>query len=313
LSRFRKFSRLAAANLAAFLLLSGLILAGFETWCRAVDATDFYALSLRCRRWYAKHFRFNNAGVRDDVDYAPRLKPGVRRVSVLGDSLTAGTGLERISDRFVHRLRRPGREVHGLANVGWDTGDEVLYLEDMVRQGYETDVVVVAYFPNDLDDLLPAAPPDPGPPAWAKGAVETSFAVNALYYGWKARTDPCLRGYPDAVRAAYGGPAWEVQKSRLRRLFAFCRSRGSAVGVVVFPFLGRRAPLEGFDGVHAELAAFLAGEKVPVLDLLPPLRAASGRVLTVNRRDAHPNAFVHALAAEKMDPFLETLLKRSAS
>ena len=95
----------------------------------------------------------NSHGFRDR-EYDLASKPNVRRIVVLGDSVAFGTNLDA-DDTFPERLEAmyadSGRpvEVLNLAAPGYDTLDEVVFLEK-TGMAFSPDVVVVGYCINDL-------------------------------------------------------------------------------------------------------------------------------------------------------------------
>ena len=108
-------------------LVTPLLLAG-ETYYRfCYDTTDSLAYTRVSERWEQRHWRLNRAGCRDNVEYAPALTPGKRRISFVGDSFTAGHGISDVEDRFPNLLRRahPDWEIQVVAKVGLDTGAEL--------------------------------------------------------------------------------------------------------------------------------------------------------------------------------------------
>jgi hypothetical protein len=96
--------------------------------------------------------RTNRHGFRGP-DWAVPKRPGAFRVMVLGDSLSFGN-LVAYEDTFAARLqqalgaREGGVEVVLAASGGWDTAQELAFLE---QEGlaYEPDVVVLGFFYND--------------------------------------------------------------------------------------------------------------------------------------------------------------------
>lgn len=306
-------------NLAVLVALLAAVLAAGEIYCRfLLDSTDAFGLTLVSERWFARHYRFNAARVRDDVEYPAAIPPGKRRVTFLGDSFTAGHGIADVGRRFGNLVREAHRtdwDVSVLAMNGYDTGEEVEGLKRMSRTGYALDVVVLVYVLNDISDLLPE-----------RGRIEdriradheaegfllrNSYFVNLLYYRWKTARDPDLRGYYGFVRRAYDDPAiWSRQEERLRGLAAFCARRSAKLLVVTFPFLGTPRRDYAYREVHAKLDAFWQGLGVPHLDLLPVLEEHGLEKLMISRRDPHPSEAAHRIAADAIIPFIEANLGR---
>ena len=105
---------------------------------------------------YRINIRTNSKGVRNDreINYAKPL--GKKRIIVLGDSFTVGYGVN-IEDLYVtqleNRLKEAGYnvEVANLGVSGFSNAEELIMLE---KEGlkYSPDLIILAYFQNDLDD-----------------------------------------------------------------------------------------------------------------------------------------------------------------
>lgn len=304
--------RLAAGNLLVFLALFASSWGALETYLRlGRDATDSYSQTLSSRRWFARHYRRNNLGFRDDEDYAPKRRPGRPRVSFVGDSFTAGHGVARVADRFVNlvRARNPTWEVHALAENGVNTTEELDLVRDQIARGYELDRVVLVYCLNDIEDYMDPAmvPQPPPPPTGLWGAlVERSFAANYVHFRLRARFDPNVRRYGEEVGAAFQGEPWVRQQRDLLELRDACRNAGGRLFVVIFPFLHGFPRDYAFREAHRRVGGFLESAGVPVLDLLSVFEAHASEPLTVNAFDAHPNERAHALAAAELAPWLSS-------
>jgi lysophospholipase L1-like esterase len=80
---------------------------------------------------------------------------GIERISVLGDSFVFSTPL-RDGERFTDKLQEvlgPKYEVVNLGIQAYGTGQEILFLEDLIAKGYEVGSrVLLVFFTNDLQD-----------------------------------------------------------------------------------------------------------------------------------------------------------------
>jgi lysophospholipase L1-like esterase len=304
--------RLVTANVLVLLFLGSVVFAAGEGYYRFIyDTTDSFSYSKASQRWFRRYDRRNAAGFRDDVEYADRIERGKRRITFLGDSFTIGHGVKNVEDRFVNRLRRahPEWEVHALAELGWDTGDELATLRAHVARGYQVDRVVLVYCLNDVADITPewgqtiqrilADQPTRG--HWVR---RHSYFIDTLYHRLKVWTEPDMRSYFQFVRAAYRGPIWAQQQKRLIELRDAVAAAGGTLAVVTFPFLHALGPDYEYQFVHDELDRFWREQQVPHLDLLATYRHLPPRALIVNRWDAHPNEHAHKLAADALERFL---------
>jgi hypothetical protein len=302
------------ANLLVFVLLASLAVAGGETYYRFFcDTTDSFGLTRITLRWFYRHWHLNEAGFRDSVaQYPPERPRGKRRVTFLGDSFTAGHGVQDVEDRFANIIRRKSDyDVHVLANIGFDTGEELRLVEQLIQQNYQFDEVVLVYILNDISDIAPEKKAFDDRIASVSSSnffVEHSFVINTWYYRFKASSDPDIANYYRFVLANYDGPVWATQQERLKTLRSLIESHGGHFTVVTFPFLHQLGPAYEYRPVHARLQGFWKDQGVPALDLLQLYETHRSENLTVGRHDAHPNAHAHALAA---DAILEFLKKNS--
>ena len=101
-------------------------------------------------------FRINSQGFRADEDYAYEKPAGVKRIIALGDSFTIGYEVsepETFSSVLEARLRAAGHNVQVLNTgvSGYSTAEASVYLErELLR--YDPDIILVAFFGNDLND-----------------------------------------------------------------------------------------------------------------------------------------------------------------
>jgi lysophospholipase L1-like esterase len=284
---------------------------GAETWLRFVqDSTDSFGASKVCGLWFKRHWRVNDAGVRDDVEYAPDVPRGKRRITFVGDSFTAGHGIKEVRDRFPNLLRRehPEWDVQVLANIGLDTGDEAALVSRAVAKGEQLGDVVLVYCLNDVVDLMTAGREEDNtragrlaPYTWL---VEHSYAVDFMDQRMRAFRTPSVRNYYGEIAEGYRGKVWEEQKRRLRDFRSLVEGHGGRLKVVTFPFLHALGADYGFEAAHGELDRFWEESGVPHLDLLGEFRGRTPASLTVNRFDAHPNELANRLAAEAIERFL---------
>ncbi len=103
--------------------------------------------------WGKRSIEINRHGFRDR-EYSLEKAPDIRRILVVGDSITFGYGLrpeQRFPEQLEARFRDAGAkvEVLNLGVGGYDTLDEVAFLEQ-VGLDFGPDLVVVGFCINDL-------------------------------------------------------------------------------------------------------------------------------------------------------------------
>lgn len=305
---------IVVGNGLVFFFLCSLALLGGEIYYRFFyDTTQVTDVTKTSKSWFKRHWKENSWGLRDDEEYSHRRVPGQRRVSFIGDSFTAGHGVE-VEERFanLYRARRPDLEVHVLAGRGADTGHELNLLGELLGRGYQFDLVVLCYFLNDTADLLPEMNE-----VFRKhrlnptSLLQHSYFLNTLYWRLTLLNDPYVKDYYNVLIRSYQGTTWETQQKRLVVMRDLIRDNGGRLAVVTWPFLNFGP--EGYKArpVHEQLDAFWKELGVPHLDLLPFLEPYPARELIVNPYDSHPNPRAHAIAADAITVFLDQLLAQS--
>lgn len=303
--RQRKKLRLGLGNLLIFLcLLATAALIGESYYRFTYVATDAFGLSLPSRRWFALYGQTNSLGCRD-VEWRAGDPAGVRRIAFVGDSFTYGWGVPEVQDRFTEllaaRLTAQGQhvEVMNVAKPGWDTGQQLQPIIDLVAQ-YGVDEVVLCYVLNDVERILPRDetfnPIKPPQCQWFN--TDSSILAETLWFRLFAPRAATVRNYHAWLRRGYTEEdLWRQQQTRLGEIIMACRDRGVPLRVVLLPYL--RTPPD-FDAprIHAQLADFFQANEVPCVDLLPVIAGKDTSTLVVNPWDPHPNEQAHELFAD---------------
>ncbi len=277
------------------------------------DSTDALALTNASRAWFDRHYHLNNVDVRDSRDYRAAADPVRRRITFIGDSFTAGHGVENVEVRFANRIRRshPDWEVDVFGVNGMDTVDQVNFLRGEVFNDYEFDVVVLVYCLNDISKIMPEWQEILGRLYSRRPGfiVSQSFFLNALYYRWLYTREPELGNYYDFVREGYRDDAvWGRQEMLLAAFVRYVKSRNAIPAVVTFPFFHGLGTDYEYRVIHQQLSAFWQRECVAHLDLLEDFIPYESDVLTVGATDPHPNEKAHAIAAESISRFIERIM-----
>lgn len=298
-------------------LLAALFLCG-EIYYRFIyDDTDSNALSLTTLKWSDRHWRVNNWGARDNVDYAPK-RDGRRRITFVGDSFTAGYGVKNIEDCFPQIIRRehPEWDVQVFARPGWDTQGHIDVLRMAAERGYELDVVVLMYNLNDVDDIMPgwsmdlsAAMTNSFRGGWL---CQNSYLVNTLYHKSALRRHPAMAGYFDRLESAYGGETWDEQQGRLEALKCWVDVSRARLCVITFPLFNKSGDVARFNWIPNRLAGFWYSIGVPHQTLWFPFRFP-GKDLVVSHHDYHPNELAHAHVAIALEAFLATQIESQST
>lgn len=309
----RAWIRIVTANALVFAMLCSIVLLCGELYYRFVfDSTDSFGLTKVARRWFERYYHFNNAKMRDRVEYERKLSLKTR-ITFIGDSFTAGHGIKEVDHRFANLMRglRRDLDIHVFAVNGYETSHEMKMVQELYNNGYEFDNVVLVYILNDISDLIPE---------WEKALeriyrsgkpgflVESSYFLNMLYCRWIAARDPDISDYFRFVEEAYNGRAWEIQKRRLTTIKKWMDGANVGLFVVTFPFLHSLGPEYPYRGVHDRLENFWKDLGVPHLDLLSLYESEDVGSIVISRHDAHPNEHAHGMAANAIDEFLRSYI-----
>ncbi|MBL4707889.1 MAG: SGNH/GDSL hydrolase family protein, partial [Flavobacteriales bacterium] len=299
-------------NLVLLLSLLSIIFISGETYYRFfVDTTDSFSINKISQRWIKRHYNVNKQSLRDNIDYNSRIYPEKRRVTIIGDSFTAGHGVEKVDDRFGNRLRKmyPNMEVHIIAANGSSSGSQLITLNKLIKQDYQFDIVLLAYCLNDIDYFIPRGKKNYSEiQAFNKNLSfieRNSYFINFFSFRLFALMNPKMQGYTNFVLDAYKDQIWENQKLALRKMIDLVKGQNAVMMVVTFPFLQTEIENYSFLPVHHKLQAFWKDQRILHIDLLETYRPYLGEELTVNKYDAHPNEFAHQLAADAISNYFK--------
>ena len=290
------------------------LVAAETAFCACYDGTDSFSQSNVSQRWFNRHVRVNPQGYRDRHDFTRLPAAGVHRLSLLGDSFTLGHGIENADDRFGDILERRCEsaaprtvEVYNFGKLGMTTQDHQALLEAFARQGYRTDVVVLVYTLNDIEDLTPQARAmyaDLKAAAPRSFLLRETFLPNFLYLRWQVFSRPDVRNYFEWIGDAYRGPVWERQQQRFDEIRRQCDVLGCRLCVVLFPLVHHLDSPNPLAAAHQAVADYWRQSDTPFLDLTDTFQDHANESLVVSRIDAHPNERAQQLAADAMWEFL---------
>jgi HEAT repeat protein/lysophospholipase L1-like esterase len=213
---------------------------------------------------------FNRDGLRDRT--RTHEKPeGLRRIAILGDSVTLGAEIrpdEAYPQRLEARFRAEGRrvEVMNVALWGWSTRQERTAWRRIAR-AYHPDQALLAVCLNDIPELFNNLS---RPPRWLTRLHEHSAVVRRLVNAEGREIDSVERLFaePDSPRVRQAMDRFFEEVRALRR---DVEADGATLAVVVFPFrfqVDQKAPPPV---VQRRIAAFCEAERLRCLDLLPTL------------------------------------------
>lgn len=191
----------------------------------------------------------------NDVDHDLAKTPGRFRMLLLGDSFVEG--VQVAPERHMARLleataAREGRalEVLVMATSGWGQSHELATYE-RVGRGFDPDLVVAFFCPNDLWNNLIGVEGDEGPPVYSLDAAGN--LVSNL--DGKAETPPTRAQYEKHLRQPRF-PGLRVARRLVRESYRILRGEGEgaarAAALGELPRAVRGEPRRGPRGVPAD-------------------------------------------------------------
>jgi lysophospholipase L1-like esterase len=235
-----------------------------------------------------------------DTERSFEKPAGVRRIVMLGDSLTFGWGVEQkdTPSKLLEALfaqKRPDMKVD-VVNTGvgnYNTEMEVAYF---LTEGtnYQPDLVILNYFINDAELT----------PRQQTGFLRQhsyAFAFFAARWGIFMRQfgySPDWKGY---YRSLYAdeAPGWLRTKAAIERLAVYCRERNIPLVLAHYPEL-HEIEAYPFRDVAEKVRQAAVSNGVDFLDLLPFLQGKKSEALWVSPMDAHPNSVANGAFAEAL-------------
>lgn len=266
--------------------------------------------------------RLNRDRLRD-VDYGPKA-PGTYRVLLLGDSFTFGSGVaddDAIWPALVERrlnAERPlaGVERYEVLNGGLPGSltDQWVALYAQQRRTFQPDLVLVVFFLRDgtrVDGSMIAQTVAARASAQWPWGVE--HWITYRYLQERRAMTGLLGEFVGYFVDAYVGSEpqteeWRQAQRNLVALQSSARADGARFGLVTFPILfGLDTTPYPFTPVLEEIGRFGDAHAMPVRSLLPAFAGRRAADLWVGVGNQHPNARGHAIAAEAILRFVETL------
>ncbi len=260
----------------------------------------------------------NSFGMRDR-EYQQPAAAGVRRIAVMGDSVTFGLGVPQEAT-YVRRLEgmlnrnASSGESFQLLNFGINGLSTAAELElyKIRASQFRPELVIIGYVLND-----------PAPPLAMLEAVSDGMrqahefgelAKKSQVAGWiKLTWDRATT----AIRAANAyhpyydpqGEYWQSVADSLAGFKALSEREGFDLVVAVFPMLHQFDDYP-FDAYHQQVLRKLEELQITYVDLLPAYANYNGLELRIVEQDAtHPNELGHRVAAEALYPMLSELLE----
>lgn len=286
------------ANSALLFLSLLTIVMAVECYYFLFPQTDGFGFTKSNQLWHQRHWgEVNELGYRD-VPFNSAAADRDHLIVALGDSFTAGSGVENRADRFSNVLEEvlgPPWRVANVAKPGWDTADELVALKELPVLPR---LVILAYFPNDIKHAVLSSGGTmvekiQPPPRMLALLVDHSYAASYWYWRLFRILQPRItqQAFAQRLSVHYENEAlWEVHKATLLELIAYTDTNDIELLVVYLPqvvLMNENSPIA--DKVLS--AAAEAG--ADIFDLTSIFQDRDPTSLIVNPFDAHYNRNTH--------------------
>ncbi len=252
--------------------------------------------------WMARYWQTNTLGYRDR-EWTLEDWAGKQTVLVVGDSFTAGWGVENTADRFSNVLGTKLGDQWAVINLGLAgsaTRSQLKNLQDYPLQN--PDVVILQYFLNDIEDAalsIGQFQEFPQSPEW----VRDSYLANFIFSLNSSGFGPTYWQWEYTAYDDFG--IWQIHQQELFDFADYAESMGARLIVVIFPNL--QDPFNSIPYVDRVAQAFESRGVTDILKLFDDAAAWDPQTLIVSPRDAHPSAAFHHHVGEKLyNLFFET-------
>lgn len=283
-----------------------------------VDHSEAFNASMIAKRWFQVHFdsQRNEDGFRERRLLATPLPEGVQRILFLGDSFTAGHGVNSIDDRFTERLevllntgKKPEYQVYNMGEPGFEISMIRAMESAVLEKEYPVKTLIYCYMMNDIegyDSRTNAAIAEIGKRRQSSSwLVSHSYFINWMYHRWVQYSAGSSVDYFPHLVESYYGPPWESVERELNGMATMSQEKGVEFRLVIFPFMHNLGPDYPFGRAHEKLVAWANSRNVPALDMMPIFTSHASEKLTVNAFDNHPNERAHQIIAEEIFKWLQ--------
>ena len=241
-------------------------------WSERFKEGDFYTFEKG--EGYPPGEENNVDGLRD-ATRPVETRESLRRIVILGDSVTYGHGLEAgqaFPQVLERKLREQGRdvEVFNMGLPGWSTRQERIAYQRIARK-YKPNLVLLAVCLNDLAELQINLSK---PPGFLLTLFKHSATVR-LALGASRREIGAVEELFNASDSPRVENAFRLFFDEVRALRSEVAADGASFQVVVFPFRFQLEPNAPAPIVQKRLEEFAASEKIPLADFLTEIKTVA--------------------------------------
>jgi|GEM_PF-3108733 len=259
--------------------------------------------------WFDKHWgELNEQGYRDQAITTGDVE-GKQKVFIVGDSFVAGHGIRKVEDRFSNRLAELLTQRIRVYNLGKGGANTQAEFKNLQNYPIEPDVLILSYFGNDIQDLLPPPKerlvlPDENLGKFTQLMYDHSFLFNFCF--WKLYAPSKLmplffdRTDTNPIFGYLDDGILQTHFDELEQFVCYAEEREIPLIVCLFPYLSPMGMGLSAKIVCEPIERFFQDKGVEVINLYPVLRHLPAQNRMVNSMDSHPNERVNAIVADTL-------------
>lgn len=283
-----------------------------------VNMSDGFGFTLSASNWRNRFGSVpkNSWGMRD-VEHTAGSVATKNKLYVVGDSFTAGHGIDNHSDRYANIVASElgsDWEMILIAKGGWATRRQLNEFAEVQTticdpESNSSDIVIWQYYLNDIEDAgITAGIEKPSihltAPRLLRPLVDHYHVANFAYWSTFRRfsTRELMGSYLKFITDCFDDSmAWNLHQRELREIVELAEQRSPQqqrrMIVVVYPNL---MDISGTRGMSDRVVEYFQSYNITVINMAEILNGRLVEEITVNPFDGHANEAVNRLLAEKL-------------
>lgn len=275
----------------------------------------------------SEKYTINSQGFRG-VEFTVNKDSSVKRIACIGDSHCFGLGVyedARIYPSLLQeKLSTQQRvEVLNFGVPGYNTWQEFSQLQNVVLE-LKPDIVILGFFFNDSDGNTRITTKDGIQSLRSQNPVaqSTSYTswlkqsrlVLALKEVFEIGVLALFDYHPNYIDLKIKTERWSEMKSMLAQMASLLREKQIQFLVVVFPMTYQLTAPESESAAQQDILSFLQEQQIDFINLFPRFRQFLQqndfdykKLIVKGIRDSHPTAAGHALTAEAIVKYFQSM------
>ena len=251
--------------------------------------------------WMKKHWNpINKAGYRDDEITNNKKK----KLLILGDSFTAGDGIEDYRKTFGNILEDKLNGEYDVINAGKRGADSRAEMINFQELNMVPNKIILQYYGNDIEGAAKRA----GIKNRRLNTAAKLFHLLVLkpsallqYTLVNLTTAKGKNGRKYLRKSYVSKPALNYHFGDLIQLVNYCKQNNIELAVVMFPFLSNMEDSKMYLPI---MRKFFNEYNVPTINLIQVLYSLPEGQRIVNKKNHHPSEAVHELVANEIFSFM---------